>query len=585
MNYNDSVPDAEQTTVCPYNKAHVVLNFRFNNHLIKCRKSYTGDALETCPFNSSHIIPKPEFYLHKKTCIDRKNVLNYIQNNQTDDEELETKNAKLKTSRASSEESRSVKTELNDNEHEQHESSDDRHGDDDQADNTLNNPSSHLHDSTISSNNQHLDQSDHQSVISDNNYQITNNDEYADVPYIFKKPKKDLRGWSDDEDDVPKSNDNSDAKNYTNFHKNSRNYRESSTDSFRSNQSHFQQDNKYSRYHSNSPNGSRSRNSPYSRPESRQCRAMSRESDSNVSTSSHNSQNYHRHSRSQDRHGSDDSSGTRDSSKCRDFKDKRDFVRDNRSREPSRSRESSVGYQKSHLRHDYSSSGHSQRSASQSYSNERFERSNSGNYNKNDSIFIENIDKGTQDIPNSPQNEESSYNSNEDIPSNQKKRKLRGWSDEEDDEPNNCNSNQNSQNFSSSPQNNYISSTSEVDASSDLPIIQKRKLRGWSDDEDDDTPSSVLQSKNFDDSYQDNASKYSSKWDDNANEIGYSDNISITKAKWTRKIFSDRPSDEDILDRFAKLSQFKNFLSVDSWFDKRYRGKMDGNLGVFNWEF
>ncbi|CAG9811345.1 unnamed protein product [Chironomus riparius] len=622
MSYNDSVPEAEQTTVCPYNKAHVVLNFRFNNHLIKCRKSYTGEELETCPFNSSHKINKPEFYFHKKTCMDRKNVLNYIQTDQTEepkekkkvkewdeDEELKTNDEKLKELSESTELSA---TDLNDNnldfdqiDRKRQEYRQNRHGYDDEndkkPDNSLYNPMSHLKNALKSNNNPHLDQSDRHSVHSnhnDDNNQIISDE---DISNNSEKSKKVVKDWSDEEDDVPLNVSSSGPKTYEYSQNDNRNYRESSTESFRSNRSHFQQNKIPSRFahnHSNSPHSSKSRNSPYNRPESRQFRETSRESDSNVSTTSKSSQNFRQCSSFDlkiSRFESQESPGSRGSSISRDSKD---FSRHSRSREPSKSREPSTGFNKHHIRPDRrnsNASGYSSRSSNrgshQKCNNGRFEKLNSGSSSKFEDEFtkiLEYIDQNPQEIPRHPANEEISHSLNDDNSNSQPARKTAtDWSDEDDDVPTSSASNyrlpQNSLNCNSSPQSSYVSSTTEAEVSLKPPETEKKKLQDWSDDEDDVTPSSAPQSNNFNDStsnWSRKTSKYESgRWDDDDNVIP------ITKSKRSSKMFSDRPSDEEILERFAKLSNFKDFMSVDSHFDRTYRTNMNGNIGIFNMEF
>jgi len=448
----------------------------------------------------------------------------------------------------------------------------------------------HLKSSLNLSNNQNFNDSDRHSVHSNHTDDTNLMSSIQNIEDVPQKQKKVLLGWSDDEDDVPQNSNNLDRNVYKDSQNKGRNYRESSTDSFRSNRSHFHQNknsSRFSRNHSKSPYNARSQNSPYSRPESSQYRGTSRESDSNVSTSSKSSrhQRFDQHDRRS--HGNHESAGSRVSSRSRDFGNNRQFSRNSRSREPSRSRESSVGYNQNRFGRDrqnsnnFNANGYNNRSEDrdghQEHSNGRFANENLENVNNfedNRSRIVENINNDPQENQNHPQNDENTKNQQESIPETQGKRKLAEWSDEEDDVPDsyrfNQNLPQNPPKFNSSPQNNYTTSISKAPEPLTPQEGEKRNLQAWSDDEDDVTPS--ITNKNC---------KYvSGRWDDNANEIEFSDKIPITKSKRSRRFFSDRPSDEKILERFEKLSPFKNYLYVDSWFDKRYRGKMD--VGMFN---
>lgn len=57
---------------CPYNKSHLVAPLRMPQHLLKCKKNYTGESLATCEYNALHLIPFDEMDEHYKKCIDYK---------------------------------------------------------------------------------------------------------------------------------------------------------------------------------------------------------------------------------------------------------------------------------------------------------------------------------------------------------------------------------------------------------------------------------------------------------------------------------------------------------------------------------
>ena len=254
-----------------------------------------------------------------------------------------------------------------------------------------------------------MDQSDRHSVYSNRSDDIN---QITSISNNFKNPKKVLKDWSDEEDDVPVNAENSVTKNYENSQNNNRNYRKSSTDSLRSNRSHFQQNKNTSRFsqnHSNSPHSSKYRSSPYGRPENRQFREMSRESDSNVRPDRRNS----------------------------------------------------------------NASAYSNRSGNQKYSNGRFEKSNSKRSSKYEDEFakiMENFDKNAQEIPRHPVTEQANHNQHEDIPKN-----TADWSDKEDDVPASHVSNQRLPQNSPSSQINYVSSTTEADPPSNPAETQKKK--------------------------------------------------------------------------------------------------------------
>ncbi|KAK5650209.1 hypothetical protein RI129_001238 [Pyrocoelia pectoralis] len=46
--------------MCPYNSAHLILEPRMQQHLVKCRVQYANLQYEICPYNATHRIPVPE---------------------------------------------------------------------------------------------------------------------------------------------------------------------------------------------------------------------------------------------------------------------------------------------------------------------------------------------------------------------------------------------------------------------------------------------------------------------------------------------------------------------------------------------
>nr|ADG64985.1 hypothetical protein GA17756 [Drosophila pseudoobscura]ADG64988.1 hypothetical protein GA17756 [Drosophila pseudoobscura]ADG64989.1 hypothetical protein GA17756 [Drosophila pseudoobscura] len=63
---------------CPYNKEHVMLRRKFQQHILKCREIHKDTVqLLVCPFNNAHLVPEPEFHQHCKSCEDRKIIVQY----------------------------------------------------------------------------------------------------------------------------------------------------------------------------------------------------------------------------------------------------------------------------------------------------------------------------------------------------------------------------------------------------------------------------------------------------------------------------------------------------------------------------
>lgn len=85
------IHDPEELLECPYDRVHMVRAKRFQYHLIKCRKNYTGTEYEKCPFNAKHQMPRPEFRHHLANCPDKAMVepeLNYAARRENGDENL-----------------------------------------------------------------------------------------------------------------------------------------------------------------------------------------------------------------------------------------------------------------------------------------------------------------------------------------------------------------------------------------------------------------------------------------------------------------------------------------------------------------
>lgn len=65
------IPDPEDLLECPYDRVHMVRAKRFQYHLMKCRKNYTGKDFVSCPFNAKHEMPRPELRHHIANCPDK----------------------------------------------------------------------------------------------------------------------------------------------------------------------------------------------------------------------------------------------------------------------------------------------------------------------------------------------------------------------------------------------------------------------------------------------------------------------------------------------------------------------------------
>ncbi|KAK9506629.1 hypothetical protein O3M35_008525 [Rhynocoris fuscipes] len=61
----------EPVMVCPYNKAHSIIQSRMQFHLAKCRLQHPKSEKVTCPYNSTHVVPKVELEFHESVCAGR----------------------------------------------------------------------------------------------------------------------------------------------------------------------------------------------------------------------------------------------------------------------------------------------------------------------------------------------------------------------------------------------------------------------------------------------------------------------------------------------------------------------------------
>lgn len=58
----------EGTVMCPYEKSHIILKTRIQNHLIKCARNHPEIHLERCPFDVTHHLRPEEKDEHIKSC-------------------------------------------------------------------------------------------------------------------------------------------------------------------------------------------------------------------------------------------------------------------------------------------------------------------------------------------------------------------------------------------------------------------------------------------------------------------------------------------------------------------------------------
>ncbi|CAO1381231.1 unnamed protein product [Diamesa serratosioi] len=69
--YELNQPEIETLVQCPYNKAHQILQSRFQKHLTKCKNSYTKNDMAICCYNTTHIFNKSEIKAHEANCSGR----------------------------------------------------------------------------------------------------------------------------------------------------------------------------------------------------------------------------------------------------------------------------------------------------------------------------------------------------------------------------------------------------------------------------------------------------------------------------------------------------------------------------------
>jgi hypothetical protein len=65
-----STLDRDVLRVCPYDSSHLIRSYRFECHILKCKKNSTKKML-TCPFNAKHLVPLSEMKNHTLICEDR----------------------------------------------------------------------------------------------------------------------------------------------------------------------------------------------------------------------------------------------------------------------------------------------------------------------------------------------------------------------------------------------------------------------------------------------------------------------------------------------------------------------------------
>ncbi|GLV41040.1 asterix [Carabus blaptoides fortunei] len=72
-------PSGERYIQCPYEESHVIIESRFQCHLVKCQKVHRHSRLVDCPFNATHKVPEIELNCHKTyLCPDRNKVETFI---------------------------------------------------------------------------------------------------------------------------------------------------------------------------------------------------------------------------------------------------------------------------------------------------------------------------------------------------------------------------------------------------------------------------------------------------------------------------------------------------------------------------
>ena len=57
----------EKTLTCPNNPSHQILPEKFQNHVWKCSRSYTGDQVVSCKYGCQHI-PIQAMKEHDERC-------------------------------------------------------------------------------------------------------------------------------------------------------------------------------------------------------------------------------------------------------------------------------------------------------------------------------------------------------------------------------------------------------------------------------------------------------------------------------------------------------------------------------------
>lgn len=95
--------DPNMLKECPFDKSHKIAASRFQNHLIKCRKSHPDKdkLLETCPYNATHRYSPDEKIQHLLECPDGKAATrNLRESRRVESQQLSNSNAVSATPRS-----------------------------------------------------------------------------------------------------------------------------------------------------------------------------------------------------------------------------------------------------------------------------------------------------------------------------------------------------------------------------------------------------------------------------------------------------------------------------------------------------
>jgi len=74
--------DNEKRVQCPYDPSHQILHYRFQTHLVKCKRNFMeknpNAKMAECMYNAVHQVPEPELAYHHDHCIDRIRLDRYV---------------------------------------------------------------------------------------------------------------------------------------------------------------------------------------------------------------------------------------------------------------------------------------------------------------------------------------------------------------------------------------------------------------------------------------------------------------------------------------------------------------------------